>query len=431
LGIVALLIWQAGLIAGPGFGTIRKRKITLQVRQPAALRLSNASFAVKAGVSGNQYAAVLGSLQSTLETELVSNEKTLTKKPQSDAQWVFELTVNGFSIPQPTRRTDKAGNTTLTYERWIGSLNVAYQIVDKAGTVHSAGNVTGDYDQEFQTNGASGGISLPGIGPFGKPKNNEKVVHTAEDVKQALIAKVVHQIASRLGNTVEGVEVQLVGGDDHLDHAATFLEQRLWSRAAEELEKTPAYVKPDDESYRQYALGLAYEAMSYDGKTYAEQRANLFKAQECYDKAAELNPGQKYFVEVIARTKDSVATYRTLDAMQKEDQAKASKPVARAGDPAPAAGSGTGSTDKKKTLTLNDVIELRAAGVPDAQIIELIQSSPVEFSLDKDSVLAISKAKLPTTLQNELRKKAGLPLLAATPAGRPSTPAAGRGGDPK
>ena len=426
-GLIAIVISQAVLVAGPGFGTLRKRKLTLQVRQPAALRLSNASFAVKAKVANNQYAQVLGSLESTLETELVSNEKTLTKKPENEAQWIFDLTVTGFSVPPSKKRTETAGTTTLVYERWTGSLNVAYQVFDKSGTVHSADNVVADYDEEFQANGARSGRGLLSGLPFGgKPGKPEKAVSSPEDVKQALIAKVVGQIAAKLGNTVQAVEVQLAGGDEHLDRAATFLEQKLWSRAAEELERTPPYIKPDDESYRQYMLGLTYEAMSYDGNVYAEQRANLFKAQEAYDKANEMNVGQKYFVEVIARTKESVARYRTLDAMQKEDQSKASKTVARTnGTPSAAATAAAATTDKKKMVTLNDVIELRAAGVPDAQIIELIQTSPVEFVLDKDSVLAISKAKLPVNLQNELRKKAGLPLLPAAPArsNAPATPA--------
>ena len=77
--------------------------------------------------------------------------------------------------------------------------------------------------------------------------------------------------------------------------------------------------------------------MSYESKVFNEQRANLFKAQEYYDKATELNPKQRYFVDVVARTKDSVARYRTLEAMSKEDRSKA-QPSATARNDAPPPG---------------------------------------------------------------------------------------------
>ena len=48
------------------------------------------------------------------------------------------------------------------------------------------------------------------------------------------------------------------------------------------------FPKPDKEAYRQYDLGLAYEAMSYDAVSFNDQRENLFKAEEYYDKALEM-----------------------------------------------------------------------------------------------------------------------------------------------
>jgi hypothetical protein len=302
-----------------------------------------------------------------------------------------------------------------TTQRWTGSLNVAYQVLDRAGRVHDADNVSGAYNPSAA---AAGGNKLTSI--F---KSNDDGARTAEDVKQALIKQVVLQIAANLGNTVQPVETQVAAGDA-LDRPADFMEQRLWARALEELEKIPAYVKLEDESYRQYNLGLTYEAMSYEAKTPTERRANLFKAQEYYDKATELNPKQRYYVEVIARTRESVARYRALDAAQAEQQKKAPQNARAAAAPAPAAGAAATSA---KAVTVHDVIEMHGAGVEQQQIVEIIRSSPVEFTLDKDTVLAITKAKLPVALQNELRKKAGLaPLAGSAPAAtqKPAAPAA-------
>jgi len=444
--LCTLIASDTVLLADPGFGRLKKRKVTLQVRRPAAVRLANTSIAFRTGVANQSYSAVAAPLAATLETELVSNERTLVKKSPGDADWTVSLMVTAFSIPQPQPRVQPVNNkTALTFVRWTGSLKVAYQVIDRAGRVHAADNLSASYDKEFQTNVPPGGFKLPSAIPFvgGDKSKSDTQPQSQDDVMQKLVKDIVALAAANLGNTVQPIEAQVAGGHDSLDHASDFMEQRLWARAVEELEKTPAFTKPEDESYRQYDLGLAYEAMSYEAKSYSEQRANLFRAQEFYDKATELNREQRYFVEVVARLKDSLARYRTLDAMQRDDQKtplaraateipapKAATPPAtatpRAAGPAnksavPAASKGTSapastasSTPARgKPLTVNDVIEVHAAGVPRDQIVELIRSSNVQFNLDKDTLLAITRAKLPVELQNELRKKAGLAPLSA------------------
>lgn len=427
---------DAVVLADPGFGLLKKRKVTLQVRRPAAVRLANTSIAFRTRPANPAYATVVAPLEATLETELISNERTLVKRSPAEADWTVSLTVTAFSIPQPQTRSQAIKNKTpLTFVHWTGSLKVAYQIVDRAGRVHAAENLAANYDKEFQTNVPAGGFKLPAAIPFVGGSKSDVAPQSQDDVMQKLVKEVVSQAAISLGNTVQPIDAQFAGGDDHLDRAGDFMEQRLWARAVEELEKTPAFARPEEESYRQYDLGLAYEAMSYEAKTYSEQRASLFRAQEYYDQATELNQKQRYFVEVVARLKESLARYRTLDAMQRDDQkrpapqkaaipppppsppAAASLPAApRSATPVSArnaaAAAGTASLSRGKPLSVNDVIEMHAAGVPPQQIVELIRSAPAQFNfLDKDTLVAIARAKLPIELQNEMRKKAGLAPL--------------------
>jgi hypothetical protein len=447
---VALLTSQTSLHADPGFGLLKKRKVSLQVRRPAAVRLANTTIAFRSGAANAAYGAVAKILEATLETELVSNERTLVKRSPGDAEWTVSLTVTGFSVPPPQRRTQPVKNSTaLTFERWTGSLRVAYQVVDRGGRVHAADNVDASYDREFQTNAPTGGLKIPFIGGDG-----QTAPPSADELAQRLVKDVVQKIAVNLGNTVQPIEAQVAGGHDGLDRAADFMEQRLWARAIEELEKTPVFAKPKDESYRQYNLGLAYEAMSYEAKTYNEQRANLFKAQELYDSATEMNRDQRYFVEVVARLKDSIARYRTLDAMQRSDQkapqtaatpaaprptdagARPAEPATSsatrttgllparrstvAASPAPPAQAPKAAAQQGKPLTVQDVIEMHAAGVQHQQIVEVIRGSTVQFNLvDKDTVLAIARSKLPVELQNEMRKKVGMAPLTAPGSGKP------------
>ena len=419
--LVAVLVCAVAVPAwaGPGFGTLRKKYIELKTRQPAAVRLANTSIAFAGSSTNHEYTPVQESLLATLETELVSNEKTLLKKNTSkEADWTFNLKVTGYSAGNPQQRTETTGKSTTNYTKWNGSLNAAYQVLDHAGHVHDANNISYVYDKEFATGGAGSFFSkIPSIGK--KSSTPQVIPHSPEDVKQIMIKDVVQQIATNLGNTTRSLQVEVAVGDEHLNRAAEFMEKQLWSRGLDELEKTPAYPKPEEEAYRQYDMGLAYEAMSYDSKNTAEQRENIFKAAEYYDKSLELNAREKYFVESVARTKDSIARFKALDLQQQQTTKKGPAPGPAAPAPTPV------EAAPAATIKVGDVIEMFSSGVPEDQIVDIIRNSPVVFNpRDKDTALAIARAKLPVTLQNELRKKAGAPLIGASAPAAPAAPAA-------
>jgi len=422
LPVVCLAV--SGILwAGPGFGTIKKRKIDLLIREPAAVRLTNTSIFFRGGSTNPEYVPVQASLLATLETEIISNDRTLVKAAtQANAEWLLDIRVTGYSLPNPQTRTQMVGNTPVNMIRWSGSLAAAYQVLDKAGRPHDADNVSYKYDMEMDaaattTNpSALGRLNIPGLG---SKKDAKPAPRTTDDIKQILVKEVVDLIAAKLGNTTKSIELQIAAGDDHLNRAAEFIDQRLWSRAAEELDNTPAYAKPEEESYRQYDLGLVYEGMAYEAKNENDQRQNVYKAEEYYDKALELNHKEKYFVETVARTKEAVARFKAFEQMRRADQKAQRPPVETASVAAPAVGTravapsaAAAPKQQTKALRIGDVLEMTSAGVPEDQVIEVIQSSPVEFNpTDKDTVIAIAKAKLSVRIQNELRKKVGAPLL--------------------
>ena len=75
IGIIPLM--SPPLLGDAGFGTIRKKKITLQVRQPALVRLANTSIAFTGRSTNPEYLPVQESLLAIYSTELLSNVKTL------------------------------------------------------------------------------------------------------------------------------------------------------------------------------------------------------------------------------------------------------------------------------------------------------------------------------------------------------------------
>ena len=58
-------------LAGPGFSTIGRKHLSLEIRKPGQMRLSNTSLAFTGNVTNPQYQPVLASLLTTLATEIV------------------------------------------------------------------------------------------------------------------------------------------------------------------------------------------------------------------------------------------------------------------------------------------------------------------------------------------------------------------------
>lgn len=418
--------------AGPGFSLIKRKTIDLEVRKPALVRLANTSLAFTGNVSNPEYHPVLESLLTMLATEIVKHEKSLVVKASpKEAEWTLFMNVTGYSATSPQKGTQRSGNTTTVTDHWTGSLNVAYRVLDQKGRVHDADNVSVNYEKT-SVEGASKGTNvftgmtkrIPGM------HSTDAAPQSVEDLKQILIKKVLNEVGAKLGNTSVSLPVKVATGEDHLNRAETFMSQRLWSRALQELESATPFPNSDDESYRLYDLGLVYEAMSYDAKTYKDQRANLFQAQELYDKAMETNRKEKYFVETVARLRDSIARYKTLDDQQSQD-AKLTAPTrtnppqpSLMPSPAEARGAARSSSapasevTSGKANTAADIIKLYHSNIPKEQIIEIIQSAPLDFNpVDIPTVLALKQANLPIELQNEMRKKVGAaPLRTAKPA---------------
>ncbi len=426
---LSVLLFTTPLLAKPGFPMMRKNVVQLRTRQPALVRLADTTVAFIGGATNPEYSPVEASLLATLETELLKNENTLIKKSSpAEAAWTLSLKVTGYSLMPPQQRTEGSGATLTHYTRWVGSLNVAYQVLDHLGKVHDAQNVSSNYDKEFNSSGVPNVLHFPPIGrhttPSSEPKGKDP--KTTEDVKQILINDIVTKIGASLGNTTRTLEILVATGEDHLNQAAVFMDDRLWSRALDLLGSTPAFPKPDEEAYRQYDLGLVYEAVSYDSKDAMDQRQNIYKAAEYYDKALEMNPRERYFVDSVARSKDAISRYKAIDdelsAAKKSGGKGPQNTVTPVSEKAKVVNGQPQSTAPASVFTAKDAIDLFDAQVPQEQIIEMIQKSPVQFDpLDKATVLAMAKAKLPLAIQNEMRKKVGAaPLGGGTPNSRPA-----------
>src|SRR6202030_1378067 len=152
------------------------------------------------------------------------------------------------------------------------------------------------------------------------------------ELRQLLLSRAASQIASRLVNTDETLDVPLARGK--LDEANNFAEKGLWSRYLETLETMTPLPKTTEDAYRFYDIGVAYEALAYQSEDKNATAKFLEKAAINYGKAIDANPGEKLFAEPQNRIETAVSHYKRLQGGSTME-AKADAAPAQATSPAP------------------------------------------------------------------------------------------------
>jgi tetratricopeptide (TPR) repeat protein len=201
---------------------------------------------------------------------------------------------------------------------------------------------------------------------------------TPEELRTRLIHDAALQIASRLVNTSESLDVLLARGGP-LDAPNKLMEQQLWTRALESLETMPPLGQPEDDAYRLYNLGVVNEALGYQAEDVVKARKYLQEAAVDYGKAIDAKPAEKNFLEPQTRIDSALAHYKRLGDLQVASAKAATATSAAAAD----------------ALTNKDIIAMVQGKLDEANIIDTVQhSAAVNFDLTPKGQIDLSKASV-------------------------------------
>jgi hypothetical protein len=204
------------------------------------------------------------------------------------------------------------------------------------------------------------------------------------------VQETAFDIASRMVNTTEEVPVMLARGPG-LDDANRLMEQKLWTRALEQLETMKPFDRPEDDAYRLYELGVVNEALAYQAEDIPKARKYLEEAAIDYGKAIDAKQAEKYFLEPQTRIDTALAHYKVLG-----DRAIAASAAASA---APAAAS--------DAMTNDDVIAMVAAKLDEANILDTIQhAGAVKFDVSPRGQIDLAKAGVNGRIITAMKDKA-------------------------
>ncbi len=416
------------------FGKI-KRRVALQRKLPPVVNLSG-SFAVKASAIDPQNNGIANKFADTLETEILQNDNRLIPDKQRP-DTLITCTVQSYSLPRAanvsrTEYNTKGQQVQEQYQEVSGSIVITYQAKSaKTGKVLDSDNVTERYRGEVDLGGHSttkaveNTIKTPWNKIRGKRQSDDETPHSYEEVSQVLLSKAASDIAARLVRTDERIQVLLARGK--LDLQNKLAEGGQWSRMLEQLETMEPLPTKEEDAYRFYNIGVAYEAEAYQADDPLAARKFLDQAAINYGKAIDANPAEKYFVEPQGRIQTALLHYKKLQGQANSSGAvgQASRVVTDAkpgGAPATAAEAPTPTSD---VLTNDGVIQLAKAGMDQQNLIATIKQAPsVNFDFSVAGQLKLVQNGINGPVLSAMRLRANPPKSrGAAPASKSQAPA--------
>jgi hypothetical protein len=417
--VVSLLIAPASP-AGEGFGMLKKAAKLTRVHPPQIF-LPGAKIAVRASGQGSKYSAAAQRLQSLLESELLGNDTRLKLEP-TKPETIVEVTVlqSDYSDDWQTRKGTqrvKTGSVDSKGKAIYADREVTFRVQIINYTFAAA----------FKVHDAKGNRSL-GADTINRPFHKEFVEGNGAPASSALesdaIRAVVTDMTHRLAPTREVIGVLLPKGT--FETAIAYADAGLWTKYLDALEKIPPLAKPTDEAYRQYALGVAFEALGYGAPDVDSTLKYLGQASVHYNNAVDVHPKEAYFTKpydsFVLSTKAEAPLGRVQAALVQYQRLKefaessAREPaVTVAGSKATAGG---GRVAEDGGLNNASVIEMLQAGLPEEVILTAINSAQrTSFDVSPKGLIHLAEAKASKKLLQRIQAVAQkTPAAQAKPA---------------
>jgi hypothetical protein len=401
IAVVAFAICAA--LGAQGFGK-SKKKVTLVRKLPPIVALPAGTLNVKVTATNALYKDLAAPLGATIETALLAGDTAHLSIDKDHPSAIVACNITNFSIPQarqitrPSLVPAKKGGKPQGYYEVTGTLVVAYQAKTSRGKVLDSDNVTAKFAEEYDQQGDQTShksftsmVKAPIHKMMPGKSVDEDAPPTIDSVRQKLIERVAAQIAERLVNTEQRVEVLLARGD--LDDANRFAEAGLWAKMLESLE-TMHPLEPEQDAYRIYNIGVAYEAMAYHAEDPKTARKFFDQAAINYGRAVDGRPSEKYFLEPQNRIRTAIAHYRKLSEVE------------MAHNSAPAASGSSGASAPSGALTNDQVAQMCKAGLSEDNILATIREARhANFDLGVNAQVRLAQEGVSNRVISAMRDK--------------------------
>lgn len=424
--LLAVVVFPGVVEAKEGFGMIKKL-VNLERRNPPQVLITGTRIQVTGKGTSSETTNLAEQVAIKLGSELVQHDPRLDLDP-ARPQTVVEVTVlsDGFESRWDSRtelRVVQDGKDAQGKPRFRQvQVTVRYLVVDYRYSatytvVEHGRTVLGDsidvaFSEEFEDGEGA---------PSHVDRQSMALQHTVAEIVYALTP------------TVETIRVMVPKGS--FESLINLAEAGLWSRYSESLEARPPLPAPRDESYRQYALGVAYEALGYGADATETTLRYLDQAAQHYNTALSLHPAEDFFTKPyegsfvnalgraslgvlsevsgqragemrrreamapLERVQTAMAKYQTLLG---HDEVLAGAVVADVG----AKSLGDGAAAAPAGMSNEDVISMVEAGVPEDVVLTAIDDADrCAFDTTPTGLIALTKGKVGPEILKRLQAR--------------------------
>jgi hypothetical protein len=223
-------------------------------------------------------------------------------------------------------------------------------------------------------------------------------------VEDTLIDNVVRKAAGRVSPGRQPARAMLARSDE-VDRLNALAENRKWQDWLAALEQLKPHRDRKRDAYRLHNLAVAHESLAYEADATEDAIAQLTQATRLITEARAQHPDEKYIDESAQRIARSTAAYRQLAALHQV--AHAARPLL---PPPPARGvaarAGSSTPPSDAPMTNQDVVDLRAAGLDDDNLIAAIKEAKgVQFDLSPAGLRSLLAGKVSNRVISAMRAR--------------------------
>lgn len=396
------------VLAGEGFGMMKKTAKLTRVHPPQVF-IMGTGIAIRASSPDGKYAMAAQRLQSQLESELLGANTRLKLDPSNpDATIDVMILQNDYDdewVQREGRRQVKTGSKDSKGKDIYREERFTYRVKI---VKHTFGMSFKVHDTRTDRSLAADTTNRP----FNKEFNEGNGAPDASSLENDAIRAVVAELTHRLAPTRELIGVLLPKGS--MERFIALADAGLWTKYLDALQKMPAFAKPVDESYRQYALGVAYEALGYGAEDADTTLKYLEQASVHYNNAVDTHPKENYFT----KSYDAIFTSKSAEApltrvqsalVQYQRMKEFTEAIATR-----SAGTQTGSKGDLGTAVDDDtvsnasVIDMLRAGLSEDVIFTSINSAKkTSFDVTPKGLIQLAAAKASKKLIQHIQIVAG------------------------
>jgi hypothetical protein len=258
------------------------------------------------------------------------------------------------------------------------SLAGVFDITDRSGHVIDSGDLTGDFSRKYD-----------------EGRNSDSPSRVEDD----LLHKAAATVGSRLVPTRDRIFVIVPKGS--FEAYIPLAEGNAWDKYLAAVQAVPENRNQGQDSYRQYALGVAKEGLAYSLDDPRRAADLLREAVDHYQKAIQYNGGEKIFTD----TYDSMLSSRIPASLPRAQASLAAFESWTAGKHA----GGSTSTVAGKTsgpMTNQTLIDMAKAGLTDENLMLAIDDADdVSFDTSPNALIALSKGGVSKNVIAHMQKR--------------------------